>query len=169
MESSDLNFNIVTGTDLDDERRARHLDRVVAANAATFKGAQDYTNFIIVGGYAAFFALWSGMAKDIPALWRLGSGTCIGLSLILFIGWELFGIRHRMKSGTRFADVLKIEGYPEDFEDRWDKVVAQNGRDSFWYLRIWPWVFAPAVVLGLTGAVMLTVSAAITFLSKITH
>ena len=92
MDQHNYRLNIKLTDDIDAANRQRRLDKAVAAQSALYVSAKDYANFIIVAGYAAFFALWGAVVKDLQVLPRLASGGLIGLSLIMFIVWELYGV-----------------------------------------------------------------------------
>ncbi|MFU4332516.1 hypothetical protein ACM726_29895, partial [Pseudomonas aeruginosa] len=51
--------------------------------------AFNYTNLILVAGYAGFFAFWSTLSEKVPTLLFSITGLLILISLVLFISWEL--------------------------------------------------------------------------------
>lgn len=159
MEAPELDLRVRLVDDVVGEQRAKRLDKLVTVHAQLYSQGRDYTNFILVAGYAAFFALWSGMAGDIASHLRLWSGGLMGVSLLLFISWELVVMYNRMLAGNRLATVLAPSGYPDDFEARWDEAATAISRRELRSLRLWPYVFFPSVVTGLTGAAILGASA----------
>lgn len=51
--------------------------------------AASYLNIVTLGGYAAFFALWTLLGPDISTSQKFWSGFLIGLSVVLFVGFEI--------------------------------------------------------------------------------
>lgn len=139
----------------DRERDAR-LNRLVARHGELTARSRDYANFILVAGYAAFFALWADVAQDVGLIARCATVVLLGLSLIVFIAWELAGMVLRVKAEKPFAVIRDDVGYEEGFEDRWDAAVAESVRLHAPYQLCWPWVLGFTIVTGMGGAAILT-------------
>lgn len=152
----------LSGQFFDDARlawQARWFDKQVWAQTEVLSKARDYSNFIIVAGYAAFFGLWAGMAKDLPPSVRLAIGGLMTVSICGFIGWELVSMHQRMRSGARLAQTLTESRYPVDFDERWDRALAQNSRGDLRLMGIWPWIYYPTCVTGLVAGLALAAAA----------
>jgi hypothetical protein len=55
-----------------------------------YSQANTYSNLIIAAGYVGFFSLWSSIKSDLPEWAILCSGSLILVSLLIFIGFELY-------------------------------------------------------------------------------
>lgn len=144
----------LTGVFFDEAHRRwvfSYYDKYVSAQAEVFAKARDYTNVIIVAGYAAFFGIWAGLVHDVPAWVRLAAGGLMAVSLLLFVSWELLVMHRRVASGARLGAVLKDIAYPADFEAAWDEAVAENARRDLRLARFWPLIFYPTCATGLIG------------------
>ncbi|MBT0097902.1 hypothetical protein J4H46_04950 [Vibrio alginolyticus] len=60
--------------------------------AHVYGKANSYSNVIIAAGYVGFFTLWSSLKSDLPQWAILSSGALILISLMTFIGFELYKI-----------------------------------------------------------------------------
>ncbi|EOX4461723.1 hypothetical protein ACJ5M5_001571 [Vibrio alginolyticus] len=58
--------------------------------AHVYGKANSYSNVIIAAGYVGFFTLWSSLKSDLPQWAILSSGALILISLMTFIGFELY-------------------------------------------------------------------------------
>jgi hypothetical protein len=79
--------------------------------------ATSYTNVIMVAGYAALFALWVQMAGDEPGkftrLTSFAAAIFLSLSVLAFVGWEIFGMLVRSKVNIALARAVNN---PPEFE-----------------------------------------------------
>lgn len=90
-----------------------------------------YGNAMLLIGYGGFFALWSSTAGDMPKGWFGLSGLLMGLSLLLFVTWELAKTAASSYKSTKGADVTET-----------NKVLSTMDR-------LWAWVFVPTALLGM--------------------
>lgn len=51
--------------------------------------SQSYANVVIGVGYAGFFALWNVIEKSMPSWAHATAGLLIGVSLAVFVAWEV--------------------------------------------------------------------------------
>ncbi|QIF82567.1 hypothetical protein [Brevundimonas sp. 'scallop'] len=143
-----------------DRARDARIDRLQARHLDAVSKGKDYTNFVIAAGYAAFFGLWAGVASDIGVRPRCAAAALMGVSLMMFIGWEILSMYQRGKAAKAFND-LCFDVLPRDeFEQKWDAAIATEHRISNWYIRAWTWVLWPTVATGLSGAAILAGAAA---------
>lgn len=159
MDSPEMNLK---GEFVDDVHRQwvfTYYDRYVSAQAEVFSKARDYTNIIIVAGYAAFFGIWAGMASDLPQRVRLIAGGLMAISLVLFVTWELITMHGRVAAGRRLGNVLREAAYPDDFEEKWNAALAENHREDLKVARYWAWIFYPTCFTGLLGGCAIAVAA----------
>ncbi|MBL8884308.1 MAG: hypothetical protein JNL45_14785 [Hyphomicrobium sp.] len=57
---------------------------------ATYDKATAYLNVVTLGGYAAFFGLWSLVGGEIAPTLKFWSALLLGISVLLFVGFEVF-------------------------------------------------------------------------------
>lgn len=88
--------------------------------------ATNYTNVIMVAGYAALFALWvqmsgTGSGKFTP-LTSFAAAICMSVSVLAFIGWEIFGMTVRSTVNNRIAQALndapRFEEHMRSYRER---------------------------------------------------
>jgi hypothetical protein len=139
-----------------------HDDKMIAQlhyMVGIYARGRDYTNFIIAGGYAAYIAVWTGVAQDIPALYRLFSGGLIAISLLAFLSWELVKMVHLMKEGHIIAAALETPGTRADLAS-----AVQDARNWLEVREVglhamWPFAFYISVITGLVGGALLAIAA----------
>jgi hypothetical protein len=113
-----------------------------------FDSSVAYNQIIVLGGYAAFFGVWSAVAKDIPREVLLGSGALILVSLIVYVSWTVVGMYHL---GIRNLQAVGTFGEGVDgFQERLVAVEIEAQKRSGKLLRFWK---AVVWVSGLTGFV----------------
>lgn len=80
--------------------------------------AASYANVIMVVGYAALFTLWVQMSGDGPGkftpLTSFVVAIFLSLSVLAFVGWELFGMIVRSKVNIALARAVND---PSEFEE----------------------------------------------------
>ena len=111
-----------------------------------FDASTAYNQLIVIGGYAAFFGVWSAFAKDLSRTVTLSSGALILVSLIVYVSWTVVGMfqlgRRNMEAIASFAEGV------EGFEERIHAVEIAGQQRSRSMLKFWrPVVFTS----GLTG------------------
>ena len=118
----------------------------------SISAAANYSNVIMVVGYAGLFTLWAqmtghGVGKFTP-LTSFIVALCLALSVIAFLGWELFGMVLRTRTNIKIAQAVNdpsqferhIKSYREEMETLTRKL-----------LPAWKYVFAIAVVFALAA------------------
>lgn len=88
--------------------------------------ATSYTNVIMVAGYAALFALWAQMSGTGPGkftpLTSFAAAICMSVSVLAFIGWEIFGMTLRATVNNRIAQALndapRFEEHMHNYRER---------------------------------------------------
>lgn len=95
---------------------------------------QRYANTILLLGYGGFFALWSTTSDTMPKAWFGACGLSMGLSLLIFICYELIKVAAASWARKPSDPLAELEATNAAI-DRWNKR--------------WPVFFFPAVALGL--------------------
>lgn len=159
--TDELNFRF-KGELLDDQaerERMRRWDRIIARYGEQLSRGKEYTNVVVLAGYAAFFALWAGVANDIGPIWRVSVGLSLAVSATIFVLHEIAGMYVHAASRSDFGELLDItEGYPSDFEDRWDAMRADLEKRSAWLYRLWKPCFLVSTLTGFAGALVLAIA-----------
>lgn len=125
---------------------------------ASWDKASAYDTAITVAGYAAFFALWSGVADDVTPIARTATAALIGVSLLLYIGWTMLVMLTRHSHDREFAATLGKSQQPIDAINDWDSIERKRIRALIAVQRFWIPVFGTAVVTGVSGALLLIYS-----------
>lgn len=105
-----------------------------------------YATTILLLGYGGFFALWGGQAGQMPKLWFGVAGLLMGISLILFLGFELG------KTFAKSKAFHEADRRGQSAEEAIDLANVYVRRVDRWWLP----VFAIAVLTGMSaGAIVL--------------
>lgn len=142
------------------EREAEKVrDRLIALSSETYGHAAAYDNAVVVAGYAAFFALWSGVSNDITPMARLMTVVLMGTSLVLYVSWHMIQMLTRQYWDRALAATFAHVRNPMTFDELYLKVDQERGIALQRTLRFWPYIFVPSLAFGLAGAVTLTYNA----------
>ncbi|MEZ8053084.1 hypothetical protein [Vibrio atlanticus] len=126
----------------------------------TYGKANSYSNIIIAAGYVGFFSLWSSIKQDLPEWAVFSSGGLILLSLMIFIGFELY----KMISGAVHLRKVtsKIQSPTINTLSEIQHIEQQaNLRNA----RIWVFTVVPTVISGFAAGLILLAGFLIEFLS----
>ncbi len=126
---------------------AEYQSRIMASSTA-------YNQLIIFAGYAAFFGVWSAVKSDISRWILLGSGAAMLISLIIFIGWTVFGMYQLQTDNLKTLKTFS-EGV-DGFEDRYRAALASGLQDTGWINRFWKWVVIASGSIGFVAASLLS-------------
>ena len=130
------------------ERRLRFTE-------SSWDKASAYDNVITVAGFAAFFALWSGVADDVTPTARTATAALIGTSLLLYVSWTMLVMVTRHSYDRQFAASIGKTQEPIDAINEWDAVERKRIRALVMVQRFWLPVFGTSVITGVTGALLL--------------
>ena len=135
-------------------------DKLIKLHHDVYSGAAAYDNGVILAGYVAFFALWSGINDDVSSLCRLVTVALMGASLICYIAWHILQMLTRQRFEFKFAEVFNSAvADPQRFNREWNDAAQRQQIAMARLMRFWPFLFVPAVVLGLLGGGVLTYNA----------
>lgn len=118
-----------------------------------FDSSTAYNQLIVIGGYGAFFAVWSAFANHIPPVVLLLSGALMTVSLIIYVTWTVVNM-YRLQSSNIGAMQTFAEGV-EGFEERYQAALASGHGQSASLLRFWKPVVWLAGLSGLGAALLL--------------
>lgn len=118
-----------------------------------FDASTAYNQIIVIGGYAAFFGVWSAFANTIDRAILVSSGFLVIVSLVVYVGWTVFGMaqlgRRNMEAIATFG------GGVEGFAERIQAVEAESQRRSVNMLKFWRPIVWISALTGLSAATML--------------
>ncbi len=126
---------------------ARTIDNQRALHAAVTEAARNYTNLVMLGGYAGLFGLWQMARPQLSSHSNALVGTGISISLMLFAGFEIYKMINEAWHSHQLESLLRSE---KDFTDEervaaWNIFVQESQRRVS---RIWVWVLIPTVLTG---------------------
>jgi hypothetical protein len=131
-------------------------DRRIKYASDVYGFASAYDNAVIIAGYAAFFALWTGVFDDVTVACRLATVAMMGSSLVLYIGWQMLQMIMRQKFEFERAATFEFESEIERFNKAWEDIDRRQGIAMMRIMKWWPVIFVPSVVLGFSGGILLT-------------
>lgn len=109
----------------------------------SMKAARDYTNVIMVVGYAALFTLWTQTRSDVTPATSFWAAIFMCVSVMGFIAWEVFGMVVRSMVNIRMARVVaEIDEYAARIRESTQQQQEFNRR------MFKPWV----ALISVTGA-----------------
>lgn len=133
--------------------RHHYFGTVAEFQSRLMDSSTAYNQIIILAGYVAFFGVWSAVKSDIPRWILLGSGGAMLISLIVFIGWTVFGMfqlqTQNMKTMATFGEGI------EGFEERYRASLASGLQDTGWLHKFWKWVVIASGSTGFIAASLL--------------
>jgi hypothetical protein len=133
--------------------------------AGNFKDAVAYNQVIIGAGYAGAFALWNMAKGYIPPAGSLWVVSSLGISLFLFIMWNVFSMAWLALNAQTYhqqTEGKKGEEYITAFK-RAERMIRRRHREVF--MPIWKIHFPITLVMGLIGIGILFVNAAVALLT----
>lgn len=134
-----------------------HLDnlkRLWEIQKSIFDTAMTYSKAMLGLGYGGFFALWAGTKSHLGPRSVLWSALLIGISLFLYIVFELTQVALISFSMANFAKTIDESG----------EEIAINGyhrrssKNASQLLNAWKFVFVACTLIGLTGGIILIIA-----------
>lgn len=114
--------------------------------------ATNYTNLLLVAGYAGFFGFWSTIVNRLPQRVYAIAGLLALTSLILFISWEIVKMVSMYRRLSRNNEILKKIR-------RVDNALlmheAAMNLHSMRMNKLWKWFLIPTVTTGISAALLL--------------
>ncbi len=150
------------GKSIDSEQ---FLQKTIEFQSRAVELSQGHIQVIILAGYAAFFALWSGLAVDISRMGALSSGALMIVSVIVFIGWTVAGLVFAKVATERVMTVY--QNGPVDFWSRYQAAELENLQGRGRFMRFWKPVVAVSGSTALGAALILAISSGAAFFQKI--
>ncbi|HEX4920679.1 MAG TPA: hypothetical protein VFV92_08060 [Candidatus Bathyarchaeia archaeon] len=117
-----------------------------------FDKASAYTKLILGLGYGGFFAAWSGGKANLRPLELMSSAFLMLLSLILFIGFEMYEEFFLSTRNLAFAKALSSQS---DVLGAIERLKTDEAKSVNAYVRVWKFIFWPSAITGILGALIL--------------
>jgi hypothetical protein len=133
--------------------------KLIELQSKSTSTAAAYDNAVMLGGYLAFFALWSGVQQSVTITCRLVTVGMMGVSLVCYLGWQILQMVTRQWFEWKLLDVFKAANEPAKFNCEWERVSHDYGIATAKTMRFWPWLFIPALVFGITAGITLSYNA----------
>jgi len=119
---------------------------------SSYEQAKNYSNIIMMGGYAGLFAIWS-FTKSYLLCWQVMTVGLLSLvSVLTFVLFELYGVWLRGTQTTNLINQLqkaeKLASFPADYG-------KQELERSQTLAKVWPFFFFTALGTALLAALIL--------------
>ncbi len=117
--------------------------------SSSFSHAQAYTNAVILGGYASFFAIWNFTKPQLTDGQILWSALLMSLSLMSFVAFEIYGMIFRSQSILELAKAVNDPGH---FETLLKEHKEKEKTRATKYGKVWVIALAISVSAGFGAA-----------------
>ena len=133
-------------------QRDKDIGALMELNEKLMTHATNYTNLVMVAGYAGFFGLWATLVGRLPDWLYALCGLLALLSLLLFVSWEIIKMVWGSLHMRRTNDMITK---PVRGTKPLDLVIAASALHSVRVQKIWLWFLIPTVVFGIAAALLL--------------
>lgn len=100
---------------------AEYRKTIVEIQSQLFDKASTYSNLIMVGGYAGAFTVWGNVKAQLPANANMSVALCLGVSLSIFIFYQVFKmaahVRHFRKVRALLSEELSLPDFFQKYND----------------------------------------------------
>ncbi len=129
----------------------QQLDAIKEIISHTYGKSQTYANFIMVGGYAAFFTMWVTVKPDLPKLVMLIAGLLMTVSAVLFVVAE---VQKMINTGLHFRKIQeKLNVDPSaNFIEEIQSIEKQFSEQQY---KFWLILFYPSLICGVLAGSLL--------------
>ena len=118
----------------------------------TFDKASAYTKLILGLGYGGFFTAWAGGKANLRPLELMSSALLMLLSLVLFIGFEIYESFFLSSQNVALAKALSSQS---DVTSAVERLKTESAKSINSYVRVWKIIFWPSAITGILGALIL--------------
>lgn len=126
-------------------RQLSVLEQQKAILAHVYDKASSYTNLVMIGGYAAMFAIWQLMKSHLTLGQELLVATLVTSSVMLFAGFEVLKMISHAIFFRRLERVLSSSVPESERVQTWQAAwKAYSVKES----RIWIYFLIPTVLTG---------------------
>jgi len=133
------------------------MDQAVKSQIQIYEKAQAYSNAMMLVGYAGIFALWTFAKGALTTRTTSAVIVLVGVSLLLYVSWEIYGMIHRATAGAKFLALL--DKAPNEFFQILEQQDVENRRLAGRYIIAWRIIIVPTIFTAYVGALMLIYNA----------
>lgn len=140
------------------EERARRdteamREELIKIYSVLFDKGQAYTTLIVTLAYAGFFTLWNNTRPMVPIRVSALSALLVMISLMVFLGWEVFQMHLRNKDSQAMLAIVEAGG--ADLLAKLEAAKVEAGRRKLQLGRLGVRVIWLTVYPGFAGALIL--------------
>lgn len=122
---------------------------------SSYEQAKNYTNIIMMGGYAGLFAIWSFTKADLEKWQSLTVGLLALLSILSFVIFEIYGIWLRSTQTISLLKKLNDAKALDRFPDDYGKAEMKRTETAS---KVWPFFFFFTLATGVLAGMVLIYS-----------
>jgi hypothetical protein len=149
----------VLGDDAERARLKKRHDEILASYQGFHRTATAYNAAMMGAGYAALFTIWNGTRHRLPDHAVLLSGALLGVSLMIYVLFELGKMAAWGSNAHEFSDLTEKAYTTADFERRWAEAQARQNRAITIANKFQPLAFWGSVITGFAAATLLAYAA----------
>ncbi|MEW8254820.1 MAG: hypothetical protein AB2747_10730 [Candidatus Thiodiazotropha taylori] len=138
-----------------DKELQEFIEKQKEVVASSYEHAKQYSNIIILGGYAGLFAIWNFTREDLEKWQVLSVGLCTLVSLFIYIVFELYGSWLRSTQVSNQMKELNQAEQLNKFPEAYGKSELARAQK---YMALWPYFFFGAIAFALVAALILIYS-----------
>jgi hypothetical protein len=120
--------------------------------ASSYEQAKNYSNIIMMGGYAGLFTIWNFTKSDLEKWQNITVGLLALISVFLFVLFELYGLWLRSTQTFNLISQLKIAEKLGSFPSSYGKQEIERTETLS---KVWPYFFFSALGAALLAAAIL--------------
>jgi hypothetical protein len=140
----------------DDPDMREFYEALLSFQLKAIEGAGIYNQVIVLGGYAAFFAIWSAVSGAIADWVVLTAGGLMLISVIVYVGWTVANMIVLKSHHERMGAELSKGAI--DFYGRVAAVELQSLQRRDKLMKWWKPVVIVAGTTALASAILVTVA-----------
>jgi hypothetical protein len=134
------------------ERLSIFYEVVASYQSRLLEASSGYNQVVVLAGYAGFFTIWSAVRDDVPHWLLLISGALMGVSLIIYVAWTVWGMVLKQTHIQRMIE--EIAKGPEGYLARVQAAEAKNVAEVAGYSKIWKPVVWSSGLTALAAAIL---------------
>ena len=119
---------------------------------SSYEQAKNYSNIIMLGGYAGLFAIWNFTKNDIEQWQSISVGLLAMISVLSFVLFEIYGIwlqaTQTFNLISQLQEAEKLNKFPEDYG-------KQGVKRAERLAKIWPYFFFVTLSSGILAGGLL--------------
>ncbi len=109
--------------------KSETIEVLTKVMSAAFDKLSSYTSLIVIGGYAAFFSVWSALEKFVSPWVRLWTFGLMGISILIFVLSETYRITKYSSEMLSWLRILKATS-PERFKAQQEELTKVQDRKN---------------------------------------